>query len=369
MSNVLLSRKQNKVFITDDVSSEPITHPWLIATEKKVFSQICVDNILQFMTSMETDYSLLKWFSALEIGGELKIMVPNADFYARIWLNANWTEETLRNNESDARRSFQALWGNQSTGNPRNDNYNLQHNDVFKSAYNFKRLSFLLQRVGFVDIDVQESADGQLIAFAKKSMDKGERQVATDYKNIREDHKNRYQFACEKLIDCKPSYILDLACGIGYGSLMLENATGAKVIGVDIDQNAISYAKKYYSNEHTTFFCEDAQECKFESCYFDSIVSFETVEHVIFDKELLRIFYAALKPGGYLICSTPNQDVMPFDKNKFRFHHKHYTNVELRYLLKEAGFKQIDLYMQENAKSSPVVQGEHGCFSIAVAIK
>ncbi|MBL4630578.1 MAG: class I SAM-dependent methyltransferase [Paraglaciecola sp.] len=318
---------------------------------------------------METDYCLLKWFSALNVGGELVIKVPNADFYARMWLNANWSEETLRDNESDARRSFSTLWGRQSTGNPRDDNYDAQYKDVFKSAYNNKRLSFLLQRAGFVDIDVKESDEGQLIACAKKSMDKGERQVATDYKNIRDDHKNRYQFACEQLAEHKPTTILDLACGIGYGSLMLAKNTDATITGVDIDLNAIDYAKQYFSNQNTNFICADAKKHQFSDESYDAIVSFETIEHVTFDKKLLRIFNRALKAGGIFICSTPNQDVMPFDPDKFRFHIKHYKNSELIALLTETGFNNIQLFTQLDSTSGPVIAGDNGCFTIAVASK
>lgn len=369
MATVLLSQKNNETFLSDTDKSVPIQQPWLITTEKHVYSQICADNILQFMTTMEADYALLNWFAALNIGGELVIKVPDADFYARMWLNANWSEETLRDHESDARRAFAALWGKQTTGNPRNNDYDDQHKEVFKSAYNNKRLSFLLERAGFIDLDITETGNGQLIARAKKSMDKGERQVATDYQNIRADHKHRYQFACEQLSKNSQSNILDLACGIGYGTLMLAKATGVKVTGVDIEPNAIEYANRYYRNELTDFICEDAKKCNFPVGSFDAIVSFETIEHVTFDQELLAIFFQALKPGGTFICSTPNQDVMPYDPDKFRFHNKHYTNTQLLELMQSVGFNSIQLFTQMDATSSPVIPGDNGCFTIAVARK
>lgn len=369
MTKVLLSRKQNDILLTDSNGCISIPSPWLISTEKHVFSQISADNILQLMTSMEADYALLKWFSALKVGGELIIEVPDADFYARMWLDASWSEETLRDAHSDARQSFSHLWGPQQTANPRNDNYDPQHHDVFKSAYNQKRLTFLLERAGFIIVDTQETRDGQLICRAKKSMDKGERQIATDYKNIRADHKNRYQFACDQLRKLQATNVLDLACGIGYGTLMLAEATQAKVTGVDIDKNAIDYAKLYYQNDNTNFICEDAIKCDLQIASFDAVVSFETIEHVSFDKELLAIFYRSLKKGGTLICSTPNQDVMPFDSDKFRFHEKHYTNDELVELLTEAGFVKIELFAQHDPVAGKVVTGTDGHFTIATAVK
>ncbi|GAB2690057.1 hypothetical protein GCM10027170_22150 [Aliiglaciecola aliphaticivorans] len=369
MTRVLLNRKQNEIILTDEVGSISMPSPWLITAKKNSVSHISAENILQFLTSMEADYTLLKWFATLEVGGELIIHVPNADFYARMWLDASWSEETLRDTQSDARQSFSHLWGAQQTGNPRDENYDEQHQDVFKSAYNKKRLNFLLERAGFIVSDIKETDDGQLIASAIKSMDKGERQIATDYKNIRADHKNRYQFACDQLAKRQPSQILDLACGIGYGTLMLAKATDAKVTGVDIEKNAIEYANLYYQNDNTNFICEDAKKCDFQIASFDAVVSFETIEHVSFDRELLAIFYRSLKKGGTLICSTPNQDVMPFDSDKFRFHEKHYTNEELVELLAGAGFVKIELFAQHDPVAGKVVAGTDGHFTIATAVK
>jgi 2-polyprenyl-3-methyl-5-hydroxy-6-metoxy-1,4-benzoquinol methylase len=98
-------------------------------------------------------------------------------------------------------------------------------------------------------------------------------------------------------------------------------------------------------------------------------VSFETIEHVDFDQQLIDIFFNVLKPGGKLICSTPNQDVMPFDKERFAFHIKHYTNIELVGLLTCAGFSDIELFAQHDPVAGEVIAGNDGCFTIAVASK
>lgn len=60
-------------------------------------------------------------------------------------------------------------------------------------------------------------------------MMQGERQITPELSNIRLDHKNRYLFACDHLKDKNVNKIIDLACGIGYGSLMLAEATKEQV--------------------------------------------------------------------------------------------------------------------------------------------
>jgi 2-polyprenyl-3-methyl-5-hydroxy-6-metoxy-1,4-benzoquinol methylase len=45
----------------------------------------------------------------------------------------------------------------------------------------------------------------------------------------------------------KPGRILDLACGVGYGTELLAAAVGVEeVLGVDIDPEAIAYARDRY---------------------------------------------------------------------------------------------------------------------------
>lgn len=121
-------------------------------------------------------------------------------------------------------------------------------------------------------------------------------------------HYKRYEMA-KTLV--KEDYIVaDMACGSGYGSLMLsENCK--EVHGVDIDQVTINEICKRYSNENKVkFYNKNLLDIDFEN-KFDMIVSFETVEHFEEDvlDELLSKFHRSLKPNGELLFSTPyNQD-------------------------------------------------------------
>ncbi|GAC15208.1 tocopherol O-methyltransferase [Aliiglaciecola lipolytica E3] len=317
---------------------------------------------------MEADATLINWFKALRVGGKLYLNLLDSDYYAQLWLNAQWDEKSLRDESSDARQAFAGLFGSQQGSNPKFDDYSTDYTHVHKSAYNRKRLTFLLERAGFVDVEMIADKE-KLKAVASKSMNVGERQISTNYDNIRLDHKNRYQFACDQLQEESPNTVLDLACGIGYGTLMLANATNAKVTGVDIDQGAIDYANSYYSNSNTQFLREDARLLTLPDATFDAVVSFETIEHVEFDLELISKFYQLLKPGGRLICSTPNEDVMPYDPVNFKYHIKHYTNNELLALLKSAGFLNVELFAQHDPNTGDVVMGQDGSFIIAVATK
>jgi SAM-dependent methyltransferase len=66
---------------------------------------------------------------------------------------------------------------------------------------------------------------------------------------------------------------------------------------------------------------------------YDVYVSFETIEHVVHDDSLLSEASRVLKPGGLLLVSTPNRDLLDpgttIDDRPFnRFHVREYRQDE-----------------------------------------
>jgi predicted SAM-dependent methyltransferase len=341
---------------------------WEVSSYLNQLEEIYSRHMLEHLTSMEADAALIDWHHALKVGGKVYLVVPNLDFHIQQWLDAEWNDETIKDINSDARYGFAGLYGWQRECNPKLDDYNQSHWDVHKSGYNEKRLRYLLQRSGFINIEIEVKGKVHLVAKAEKSMSKGERQISPELKGIREDHRNRYDFASLILAEQKPKCILDLACGIGYGSKILADKVACPVTGVDIDKGAIEYARTHYQSEQVQYVCADAKILEFDQS-FDAIVSFETIEHVDFDEALLSKFYQMLSPGGTFICSTPNQDVMPFDKEKFKYHIKHYTLKEISILIIQCGFSIVGTYTQKNPQYGLVEAGDDGCFTILVCQK
>lgn len=158
----------------------------------------------------------------------------------------------------------------------------------------------------------------------------GER-MDIDYYNMSYDsfdtyqksHFKRYEFA--KTLVAPTDVVGDMACGSGYGSLMLaENCS--QVYGYDIDEMTINEINERYSNESKVkFFKTNLLDLKDENT-FDKIVSFETIEHFT-EVELigvLDIFHKSLKDNGMLVFSTPyNQECSPIS---MRFHKAFYLN-------------------------------------------
>ena len=112
------------------------------------------------------------------------------------------------------------------------------------------------------------------------------------------------------------------------------------VIGVDIDPAAIQDAKAKHGGDRVEFVCADA--ISFESEPFDTIVSFETIEHVPDPEPMIDNFTRLLKPGGTLIASVP---VTPSaDVNLFHLHD--FTETTFRRMFEKRGYTFLDSFLQ-----------------------
>jgi len=131
-------------------------------------------------------------------------------------------------------------------------------------------------------------------------------------------HMQRYEFAAKHV---KGNRLLDIACGVGYGTrLMADNVnTINEALGVDLSHDAVDYALRHYRNERVRFLEQDAMTFSDEEG-FDSIVSVETMEHVAEPAMLAKRLIGLLRPGGVFIASvptTPSTDVNPFHSHDF----------------------------------------------------
>lgn len=189
-----------------------------------------------------------------------------------------------------------------------------------------------------------------------------ERQVGTSLEEIRDDHKERYIWASERLT--KSDDVLDAGCGVGYGSALLAERASS-VHAIDISEDAIAYANKYWTKPNISHAVEDL--CFFEmanSRRYDAIVAFEVVEHLIEPRLFLMRAFDALKSGGRIFISAPNEKVIPHTVNLNPFHLKHYTAKEIRDLLFDCGFEVKEVASQ-NTKE--ITKGESGRFVILEA--
>jgi len=192
------------------------------------------------------------------------------------------------------------------------------------------------------DFDIEEEFNKN----NNKKFEEGER-LYLGYqlsKEIVKEHLDRYEFAKNYL---KPNFVvLDAACGTGYGSEILAGSV-KKVIGLEISKHALDWANKHYQKPNIEFREVDINKpLDLPNNYFDAVVSFETLEHVVNQENMLSEFKRVLKPKGLLIISTPDREIITDKAGTInKFHIKELSKKEFLLLLSK--YFQLDsLYGQ-----------------------
>ena len=159
----------------------------------------------------------------------------------------------------------------------------------------------------------------------------GERFTPECQREIWYEHFHRYALAAHW---CKNMRTLDAACGEGYGAALLSETAGL-VEAVDISEDAISHARQRYGTKPgLNFHISDCTNLPFSDNEFDRVVSFETLEHLVEQEQLLTEFRRVLKPDGFLMLSSPDKAVYSDQQNTSNeFHVKELYRDELEQLI------------------------------------
>ena len=128
--------------------------------------------------------------------------------------------------------------------------------------------------------------------------------------------------------------ILEIGTGMGYGvEIVSPKATRYISIDKQLPQNILQL-------ENVEYYDMEVPPIDFENCSFDSVVSFQVIEHIEEDMEFVREVARVLRPGGKFVVSTPNA---PMSLTRNPWHVREYNADELRNLL-ECNFSKVEAY-------------------------
>ncbi len=149
--------------------------------------------------------------------------------------------------------------------------------------------------------------------------------------------------------------LLELGCGEGRGIAHIS-PKAKTFLGIDKIQSVVDNLEKEYPElqfEASTF-----PPVKIPDESFDTIVSFQVIEHIKDDNLFLKEIYRLLKKGGKALISTPNR-LMSLSRNPW--HIREYTADELEQIAKKyfdkvdmqgiAGNDRVIAYHEQNRKS------------------
>jgi len=149
----------------------------------------------------------------------------------------------------------------------------------------------------------------------------GERLIEDDYKSsasrylIYLFHIATYNF-CIPYVRNKT--VLDFGSGSGYGTHLIANQC-AHVTGIDISDEAVDFANTRYKASNLEYIKINKIETAplpFADSSFDTVISFQVIEHIhrvdLYLSEIKRI----LKPAGTLVIATPDRKTRLFPGQK-----------------------------------------------------
>jgi SAM-dependent methyltransferase len=150
------------------------------------------------------------------------------------------------------------------------------------------------------------------------------------------EFKRIYTLVSERYGDATKT-CLDYGCGSGYGSHMMSKSF-ARVLGIDIDENAIRECSRMFSAPNLEYAVFDPGSQPYPDASFDRVFSFQVLEHIPTDEvnAYLQSVWNMVKPGGVAVLTTPNQANYCGGHSGNQYHIKEYSSAELTALLRTA---------------------------------
>lgn len=125
----------------------------------------------------------------------------------------------------------------------------------------------------------------------------------------------RYKIVLNQIRDFKGKKILDI--GRGDGALTnLISKKGAVIIGIDVSDESIKFAKEKTKNHiNIDFIKASAYHLPFKNNFFDYVLCSDVIEHLLKPKKMLAEIKRVYNGKGKVIISTPLRLTKePFDK-------------------------------------------------------
>ena len=149
--------------------------------------------------------------------------------------------------------------------------------------------------------------------------------------------------------------LLEVGCGEGRGIDWLLPSVSTYTAIDKIESAVIRLSGKYPNGK---FLSGHLPPLPYEDASFDTVVSFQVIEHIQDDVLFLKEIYRVLRPGGFTLITTPNR---PMSLSRNPWHIREYAAHELARLAQSifpyvemkgvAGNEKVMTYHDRNKKS------------------
>jgi SAM-dependent methyltransferase len=159
-------------------------------------------------------------------------------------------------------------------------------------------------------------------------------------------HLTAYRFALPLV---RGRRVLEYGCGAGYGTNLLAcRGETERLVACDVHEPSLRYCREAYGPRLLGRLARVAPgELPVRPASFDAVLLFQTIEHVQDDVALLRELRRALRPGGWLLVTTPNVAASGGDPDHpdNPFHVREYDRTRLAAACRAAGLQVEELFV------------------------
>jgi SAM-dependent methyltransferase len=146
--------------------------------------------------------------------------------------------------------------------------------------------------------------------------------------------------AVERMLPAGVTTVLEIGCG--RGSFGVRLAKRYRYLGVEPDQTSYETAKQRLAalgtGEVRQVFAEDLGDEQ-----FDLVCAFEVIEHIEDDAAAIKSWLSRVRPGGWLLLSTPADQHRFNEFDQLAGHFRRYDPEVLENLLASAGLSEISV--------------------------
>lgn len=168
----------------------------------------------------------------------------------------------------------------------------------------------------------------------------------------------RREFRALKKEGFEPKIIADAGSGFGQYVYYLSNRfRNAKITGLDIKQEQIDDCKLFFTrigrDERVKFEYADLTSMEYKEAW-DLVLSVDVMEHIEEDRAVFKKIYQGLKPGAYLLISTPS------DQGGSDVHHEHDESFIDEHVRDGYGIDDIDEKLRDAGFSDITIKYSYG---------
>lgn len=146
--------------------------------------------------------------------------------------------------------------------------------------------------------------------------------------------------------DIKNKEVLDIGCGYGWCELNFLKRGVKRISAIEISEKDLVTIGQNIKDSKLELKVGDATKLPFPSESFDTVVSWEVIEHIPQNREnaMFAEIHRVLKPGGRFYLSTPNKSLFAniLDPAWWSIGHRHYSINNLSRLSKNNSFEIVE---------------------------